>query len=99
MAEPKRKEHPTVTTNLWQETRDAYLNEHPGPKVIDFGCPRCKAQPGELCRKSDGTISIRFHISRQERNAKAFRRWQSKASDAAHAAVDEAERHAKGQAS
>jgi hypothetical protein len=54
VAEPKRKEHPTVTTNLWQETRDAYLNEHPGPKVIDFGCPRCKAQPGELCRKPDG---------------------------------------------
>jgi hypothetical protein len=82
-----------MTTNLWrvfEETRDAYLNEHPGPQVIDFSCPRCKAQPGEQCRKPSGVPSARFHIPRQDRYARAFTRWQAAASDAADAAYNAA---------
>jgi hypothetical protein len=75
----------------YAQARNAWLAEHPGPNTIDFACPspRCKAQPGELCSKPDGTISAGFHIGRQDRHARAFMRWQRDASDAADAVACE----------
>jgi hypothetical protein len=32
-----------MISTLWQEARDAWLAEHPGPNNLDFPC-RCKAQ-------------------------------------------------------
>src|SRR5690606_16899745 len=56
--------------------RDAYEATHPKPDTLDFRCPRCKAEPGQLCPGRPYG-----HAPRQDRMIQARLRWNTDAAN------------------
>ncbi|MBF8187312.1 hypothetical protein ITP53_16545 [Nonomuraea sp. K274] len=67
--------------------RAAYFANHPEPRVLDFTCPKCKANPGRSCtsRQKDRAVP---HMAREDRYARAFHKRQRDAVTADEAVYD-----------
>jgi hypothetical protein len=71
----------------YHQAHDTYLEQHPIPKVLDYTCPRCKADPGHPCRRGSSNKPTPVHAPRHDRYAKALLLRQAEAIEAGRVAA------------